>query len=555
MNTVPQSYSSSHEQAEPRSSPRLNRHAKPYTPRKSRQRDVPDLKGDDLALSSHQHNYACGNVDHSLAQAIAQHHNLVEIVPGGPLVAPDQQAKFESFVKVFPGKRKALESALCRPAHHNPIQEQHTNRWSPFPIDKESLDTIRTFLLYDDQLRKQDPPMREFSRGMRQYILDATEMVQNDFLVPTYMELEVGEVGDLGPYSVPPVWDDQWKEMKKSKEGATNNVKRVLAIDCEMVFAGEEQILSQVCLVDWFSERIVYFQYVAPPPHKVITDYVTDKSGITAATLCGVTKTLEQVQQDLLLLIQQSNTILVGHGLHTDLKVLKLSHATVVDTSLMFDPPFGRKPGPPTVWQRPKLKDLVKVYLGNQDFQNGCHSPASDALACIKLTKAKLSYGPRFGGNGWRSFKARLAKKGLSAVQHGPTDVFGSVGTPGTAWQRPSRLPCASLFSFASTANKRIEIKSPEESTPAENSLQIVAAMLEDSPVGFDDEEDMVLSDCDLDAPDHHSKITEEDGADSEPDDEYTLSIPSCVSYQPCPSPASPSLLGIFSPSAMSFKI
>ncbi|KAG8916550.1 hypothetical protein FRC00_014698, partial [Tulasnella sp. 408] len=311
MNTVPQPYNSSSEQAEPHSSPRLNRNAKPYTPRKSRQKDVSDLEGDGLALSSHQHDYAWGNVDNSLARAIAQHHqNLVEIFPGGPLVAPDQLAKFESFVKVFPGKRKALESALCRPAHHDPVQEQHTNRWSPFPADQRSLESIRTFLLYDDQLRKQDPPMREFSRRMRQYILDATEMVQNDFLVPTYMELEVGDVGDLGPYSTPPVWDDQWKEVKRSKERATSNVKRVLAIDCEMVLAGDEQILAQVCLVDWFSERIVYFQYVAPPPHKVITDYVTDKSGIMAATLCGVTKTLEQVQQDLLLLIQQSNTIL-----------------------------------------------------------------------------------------------------------------------------------------------------------------------------------------------------------------------------------------------------
>lgn len=159
------------------------------------------------------------------------------------------------------------------------------------------------------------------------------------------------------------------------------------------VLAGDEQILAQVCLVDWFSERIVYFQYVAPPPHKVITDYVTAKSGITAATLCGVTKTLEQVQRDLFRLIQQSNTILVGHGLHTDLKVLKFSHSTVVDTSLIFDPPFGRKPGPPTLWQRPKLRDLVNVLLGEEDFQNGCHSPASDALACIKLTKAKLSHG------------------------------------------------------------------------------------------------------------------------------------------------------------------
>lgn len=145
--------------------------------------------------------------------------------------------------------------------------------------------------------------------------------------------------------------------------------------------------------MDWFSERIVYFQYVAPPPHKVITDYVTEKSGITPATLCGVTKTLEQVQRDLLRLIQQSNTILVGHGLHTDLKVLKFSHSTVVDTSLIFDPPYGRKPGPPTLWQRPKLRDLVNVLLGEEDFQNGSHSPASDALACIKLTKAKLSHG------------------------------------------------------------------------------------------------------------------------------------------------------------------
>lgn len=186
----------------------------------------------------------------------------MEIILGGPQVAQNQQAQFEAFVKEFPGKRKALEAALCRPANHNPIQDQHTNRWSPFPVDQESLEAVRTFLLYDDHLRKRgwcpaapfqvrttstmltpsglakqfvDIAMRGFSRPLRQYILSATEMVQNDFLVPSYMESEVGDVGDLGPFAMPPVWDEKWVEVKQAKELATLNVKRVLAIDCEMV--------------------------------------------------------------------------------------------------------------------------------------------------------------------------------------------------------------------------------------------------------------------------------------------------------------------------------
>ncbi|KIO27687.1 hypothetical protein M407DRAFT_232499 [Tulasnella calospora MUT 4182] len=511
-NSVPQHSNFSNGQAEHRSTPRLNRNAKPYTPPKSLLEDLSDREGNFLALSNHQHGYAWGNVDRSLTQALTQHG-----------AAPPKPGRD------YPSIKRFLSSNVRAGADVLGLAGQSV-----------------------------DPPMREFSRRLRKYILNATELVQNDFLVPTYMESEVGDVGYLGPYSIPPVWDDQWKEIKRSKEPATYHVKRVLAIDCEMVLAGEEQILAQVCLVDWFSERIVYFHYVAPPPHKVITDYVTEKSGITAATLCGATKTLQQVQQDLLLLIHQSNTILVGHGLHTDLKVLKLSHATVVDTSLIFDPPFGRKPGPPTLWQRPKLKDLVKVHLGDRDFQNGCHSPAADALACIKLTKTKLSCGPKFGGGGWRIFKARLAKQGLFPVPPGPADVFGMVGTPGAVWQPPSRLPSASLFSFASTTNKRIEIKAPNASTTAEYSPQIVATMLDASSMDVDDgEEDMVISDSDLDVREscQPSTIPDEDGGDTEPEGEYTLSIPSRVSYRSCPTPASTSFLGMFSPSAMSFTI
>ena len=58
-------------------------------------------------------------------------------------------------------------------------------------------------------------------------------------------------------------------------------------------------------------------------------------AGITAAVMQGATQTLAQIQQQVLQYVDPE-TLLVGHSLENDLKVLKLVHLRNLDTAIMY---------------------------------------------------------------------------------------------------------------------------------------------------------------------------------------------------------------------------
>ena len=78
--------------------------------------------------------------------------------------------------------------------------------------------------------------------------------------------------------------------------------------------------------------------------------------------MATATKDLAQVQEELMDLINE-NTILIGHGLHNDLIVLKIVHEKIVDTVEVF-PHFGGWP------KRNSLKFLAKRFLHRNIQQN-----------------------------------------------------------------------------------------------------------------------------------------------------------------------------------------
>lgn len=153
----------------------------------------------------------------------------------------------------------------------------------------------------------------------------------------------------------------------------------VVAIDCEMCEGvSGDHVLARVTVVgldplhhdtDKLKDNkanahadpksvphvVLLDEYVLPS--EAIADYRTQWSGITEALLSARARlSADEVTARLLALIPQE-TLLVGHSLDCDLRVLRLLHRRCADTSILFPHPKGFP-------YRQKLKYLAKRFLG-----------------------------------------------------------------------------------------------------------------------------------------------------------------------------------------------
>ncbi|TNY23327.1 ribonuclease H [Rhodotorula diobovata] len=186
---------------------------------------------------------------------------------------------------------------------------------------------------------------------------------------------------------------DGWVEAPylPEKEGP----KRVLGLDCEMCLTEDGSELTRLSVVDLAGKRI-YDKLVKPD--KPIVDYLTRYSGLTEEKLEGVTTRLEDVQRDLTQLMDY-NTILVGHSLECDLKVLKLVHSRVIDTSVIYQHPRGPPFKASLKWLAQKwLKKEIQAAVANAaEGTAGGHDSEEDARTAIELVRLKMEKGPGFG--------------------------------------------------------------------------------------------------------------------------------------------------------------
>lgn len=177
------------------------------------------------------------------------------------------------------------------------------------------------------------------------------------------------ELGDNGPY-----YDFLQTQPSRSFRADYG----IYALDCEMVLTKWGRELARVTIVN-MDGKVVYKNFVKPEAE--VLDYCTRFSGIRPEDLANVTVTLAQVQRDILGFVF-AETILIGHGLANDLRVLKILHYNVVDTSAIFPHPMGLP-------YRNSLKMLAQKYLGER-IQGGEHDPAEDAITAARLIRSKL---------------------------------------------------------------------------------------------------------------------------------------------------------------------
>ncbi|KAF9122732.1 hypothetical protein BGW39_009546 [Mortierella sp. 14UC] len=208
------------------------------------------------------------------------------------------------------------------------------------------------------------------------YMLTLQEMRELDFPLPSYL---TGGSADLKA---------GWIETDQVPDPVSPEKRKLVAMDCEMCITSEGSELTRISLLGEDGE-VIYDELVLPI--NPITDYLTQYSGMTEERLSGVTTRLADVQMKLKELITY-DTILIGHSLENDMKVLKFAHPFIIDTTRAYH----HTRGPPS---RPSLKWLAHRWLARKiqiGGENG-HNSVEDALTCMDLIKLKIEQGQGFG--------------------------------------------------------------------------------------------------------------------------------------------------------------
>uniref|UniRef100_A0A183AY57 Exonuclease domain-containing protein n=1 Tax=Echinostoma caproni TaxID=27848 RepID=A0A183AY57_9TREM len=161
----------------------------------------------------------------------------------------------------------------------------------------------------------------------------------------------------------------------------------IYALDCEMVYTTAGCELARCTIVDARLRTIM--DCVVRPDHMVL-DCNTRFSGLTVEQVEAAEMRITDVQSKLLHLFD-SDSILIGHSLDSDLTALKLIHSKVVDTSVVFP----HRLGPP---KKRALRNLVGEYLHRIIQQGECgHNSLEDASACMELMQYKVKEDLRRG--------------------------------------------------------------------------------------------------------------------------------------------------------------
>ncbi|GMS84252.1 hypothetical protein PENTCL1PPCAC_6427 [Pristionchus entomophagus] len=156
--------------------------------------------------------------------------------------------------------------------------------------------------------------------------------------------------------------------------------KKVYAMDCEMVYTTWGPALARVSVVDLADDLVL--DLLVRPSHPLI-DANSRFSGLLAEQVESAESTLEEARERLFELVN-TETILIGHSLESDLKAMRIVHDHVVDTSVVFP----HRAGPPLKRALRTLAGEILMKIIQEDVSG--HDSKEDSSACMQLMLHKL---------------------------------------------------------------------------------------------------------------------------------------------------------------------
>ncbi|CAN8258591.1 unnamed protein product [Cochlearia groenlandica] len=229
--------------------------------------------------------------------------------------------------------------------------------------------------------------MRTIQCGANRELIEKFKQESPDKETPEQrlVRMTVTHQSYIGDYAFPSYAEDWFVTEIGKKKSKVMKSTRMVAIDCEMVTCedGSESVV-RVGAVDR-DLKVVLDKFVKPD--KPVFNYKTEITGITPEDVENATLSVSDIQKKLRRFLTKG-TILVGHGLNNDLKVLRIDHARVIDTAHVFSY-IGV-----VTSKKPSLDNLCKSVFGHDvRMQDSAHNCVHDAAAAMRLVLAVVEKG------------------------------------------------------------------------------------------------------------------------------------------------------------------
>ncbi|KAH7232997.1 ribonuclease H-like domain-containing protein [Fusarium tricinctum] len=191
---------------------------------------------------------------------------------------------------------------------------------------------------------------------------------------------------------------------------------KVILLDCEMVYSNHDTDEAvSICVVDFFTGEVLMNKLVKP--HE---DIVEDRSKIHGITRKRLNTALRQgrtlngwreSRKELFTHID-SNTVIIGHGVHTDLGVLRVCHTTVLDTMILTkNAVFGDERLSGRNWSLQALcEELFGLHIRASSKK---HSALEDTMAAREIALYCICHPERLQEWAEGAKKTEMAKQAL----------------------------------------------------------------------------------------------------------------------------------------------